>query len=223
MSNNKQTVRAWDLPTRLFHWLLVILIINAYLTYEFGDINMTYHMWNGYALLTLILFRLFWGLWGSSTARFAHFIKGPSAIISYIKSMHSPTPKKFLGHNPAGALMVIALLSLIIIQGTMGLFTSDDILVEGPLASKVSSDFVEFAGFIHAQAYWVIVGFAGFHVFAVFFYLFVKKENLIKAMVTGKKASHDAPDNQSLNEKPLFLAIFSLILSAGIIWLIVTW
>jgi len=214
-------VAAWDLPTRLFHWLLVILMACAYLSYEYGDVNMTWHMWNGYALLTLGLYRLMWGLWGSSTARFSQFIKGPGVVFGYVKSQHTNQPQKYLGHNPVGALMVLSLLGLILVQGSMGLFTSDDIMVEGPLAYKASSDWVTFAGSIHRIGFWVITGFVGLHVFAVAFYLLVKKENLIRPMISGKKDIRFVPDGGVLIAAPLSRALLSVFLSCVVLWLVV--
>ena len=214
--NNK--IPAWDIPTRLFHWVLVLLIANAYLTYEFGDVQMKWHMWNGYALLTLCLYRLIWGIVGSSTARFADFIKGPGAVIGYLASLKSDHPQKYLGHNPAGGLMILALLGLILTQGSMGLFTSDEILVEGPLVFLTSSDWVTFAGTLHRVGFWVIFGFAALHVAAAVFYLVVKKENLIKAMINGKKDRADVPDGARLQARSPVLALVCLLLSAGLVW-----
>lgn len=217
----QKKIPAWDLPTRLFHWLLVALIASAYLTYKFGDVTMTYHMWNGYAILTLCLYRLLWGLVGSNTARFCQFIKGPKAIFSYLKSAKTDQPQKFLGHNPAGALMVLALLGLLITQGSMGLFTTDDIIVEGPLVFLASGDFVSWAGTIHRIGYWVILGFAGFHVLAALFYVFVKKDNLIRAMIDGKKDKHSVPEGESLQARSPLLALACLLIAAGIVYLVV--
>ncbi|NVJ93422.1 MAG: cytochrome b/b6 domain-containing protein [Methylocystaceae bacterium] len=214
-----KTVETWDLPTRVFHWLLVALIANAYLTYAFGDVNMTWHMWNGYAILTLCLYRILWGIFGSSTARFTNFIKGPKGVLDYLKSVKSPHPQKHLGHNPLGGLMILALLALMLVQGSMGLFTSDEILVEGPLVYLVSSDWSSLAGTLHRQGYWIILGFVGLHVAAAFFYLFVKKENLISAMVTGRKDRSLVPDHAALEKTPAFFAVVLLALSAAIVWL----
>ncbi len=218
MAEMNKKVAAWDIPTRLFHWILVTLIAAAYLTYEFGDVNMTYHMWNGYTILTLCLYRLLWGFFGSSTARFSDFIKGPKAVIGYILSLRGNAPQKYLGHNPVGGLMIVALLGLILTQGTMGLFTSDDILVEGPLVFLVSSDWVDTAGSIHRLGFWVIVSFAAVHVAAALFYLFVKKENLIRAMVSGKKEAEIVPAGEELQAASPLKALIFLAISAGIVW-----
>ncbi len=214
-------IPAWYIPTRLFHWILVLLILNAYLTYEFGDVLMTYHQWNGYAILTLCLYRVFWGVMGSNTARFSHFIKGPKAIIAYLRSITSDQPQKFLGHNPLGGLMVLALLSLLLTQGSMGLFTSDDIMVKGPLAYLASSSWVNFAGTLHRIGFWVILGFAALHILAALFYVFVKKDNLIRAMINGVKETSTVPKGEVLKPRSPILALLCLTLSASCVWLVV--
>lgn len=214
----KNMVKAWDVPTRLFHWLLVVLIACSYLSYKFGDVMMQWHMLNGYAILTLVIYRLLWGVIGSSTARFRDFIKGPGAVFSYLKALFSKEPQKFLGHNPAGGLMVVALLLLILGQGTMGLFSSDDIMVEGPLVHKVSSSWVSTASSFHRIGFWVIVGFVSLHVFAAFFYLLVKKENLIRPMVTGLKERKFVPENVSLREVSPLIALMLLAVVAALLW-----
>lgn len=218
-TSKSTTVPVWDIPTRVFHWLLVAMMISAFLTYTFGDLNMTYHKWNGYGLLTLVTYRLLWGVFGSNTARFTNFVRGPGAIWAYLKSLNGPKPQKVLGHNPVGGLMVLALLGLILTQGAMGLFTTDDILVRGPLVHLVSSSWSAFAGTLHRVGFYVITGFAAAHVLAALFYLVVKKENLIVAMLTGKKPSTIVPEGETLSAKPLLRALILLMVSAGLVWL----
>ncbi|MTI08520.1 cytochrome B, partial [Rhodospirillaceae bacterium RKSG073] len=155
--------KVWDIPTRLFHWLLVLLIAAAYVTAEFelGDLDMTYHMYVGYSILAFVIYRILWGILGSSSARFSDFIKSPKAVFSYIKSMYSSQPQKYLGHNPAGGLMVLALLTLILMQAIFGLFTTDDILVDGPLVHIASSSFVSFASSWHHTIFDILLIFIG--------------------------------------------------------------
>ena len=131
---NDRPVPTWDLPTRIFHWALVLLIIDAWVSYSFGDVLMRWHMWNGYALLTLVLFRLMWGIWGSNTARFSGFVASPLRVVRYLRALARGEDEHYLGHNPAGGWSVLVLLGLILVQGVCGLFASDDILV-GRLAS----------------------------------------------------------------------------------------
>ncbi|MEG3617525.1 cytochrome b/b6 domain-containing protein [Magnetovibrio sp. PR-2] len=210
----QHTTPVWDVPTRLFHWSLVAMMAAAFLTYEFADINMTWHKWNGYGLLTLVVYRVLWGVFGSNTARFASFVLGPGAVLRYLKS-----PTQTLGHNPVGALMVLALLSLILVQGSMGLFTTDEILVEGPLVHLVSSDWSSLAGTIHRLGFYVIAGFAGVHVLAALFYLVVKKENLIGAMFSGRKVNTHVPPGERLKPESRLRAIFLLAFSGALVWL----
>lgn len=214
-----KTVEAWDLPTRLFHWILAVLILCAYLSYEYGDVQMKWHMWNGYAILTLCLYRVLWGILGSSTARFGDFVRGPRRIWGYVLSLRNGQEERYLGHNPLGACMVLALLLLILGQGSLGLFTSDDIFVDGPLVFLASSDWVSFAGSLHRIGFWVIVGFVSLHILAALFYVFVKRENLVRAMVNGRKPVKQAPSAAQLQKAPLHRALFLLLFSAGVIWL----
>lgn len=214
-----KTVEAWDLPTRLFHWVLAVLILCAYLSYEYGDVQMKWHMWNGYAILTLCLYRVLWGIFGSSTARFGDFVRGPRRIWGYVMSLRKGSAERYLGHNPLGACMVLALLLLILGQGSLGLFTSDDIFVDGPLVFLASSDWVSFAGSLHRIGFWVIVGFVGLHILAALFYVFVKRENLVRAMISGRKPVKQVPSTAQLQKAPLYRALFLLLLSAGVVWL----
>ncbi|MCL6414129.1 cytochrome b/b6 domain-containing protein [Aestuariirhabdus sp. Z084] len=212
-------VPTWDLPTRLFHWLLVILIANAWVTWKWGDINMLWHMWNGYSLLTLIVFRLLWGIWGSSTARFTQFIRGPKQIIAYLKRSFQREHPRYLGHNPAGALSVVLLLSLVGIQGSFGLFTSDDILVEGPLAYLVSTEVQEWLAGWHRQGFYIILAVVGLHILAVLGHLLLARDNLVRPMINGKKSPSQVPDGEMAQIAPLWLAALTLTLAAGLVWL----
>ena len=126
-------VRIWDVPTRVVDWLMVILIAASWWTAEIGNLEL--HRYSGYSLLALVVFRVYWGFVGSSSARFNHFIKGPSSVFRYVRG---PSPES-LGHNPLGALSVIALLVLLLTQVTLGLFAVDvDGLESGPLSHLVS-------------------------------------------------------------------------------------
>ena len=170
----------WDVPTRLFHWTLVALIAFSWWSAE--EHHTDWHIWSGIAVLTLLTFRLRWGLFGSSTARFRNFIRGPSAVVSYMRGEWRGT-----GHSPLGALSVIALLGLIAVQLTLGLFSSDeDGLVSGPLASFISSGASEEATDLHEDFFNVLLVFIGIHVAAVIFYWIVKRQNLIGPMLTGR-------------------------------------
>ena len=175
-------VPVWDLPTRLFHWSLVALIAFSWWSAEEGPIE--WHMWSGYAILTLLAFRLLWGLFGSSTARFANFVRGPRTVFGYLRDIRS---WKGIGHSPLGALSVIALLLVLAVQVATGLIQiEDDGLVEGPLAHLVSFETAEAAHDIHETSFNVLLVLIGLHVAALIFYRLVLGKRLVGPMVTGK-------------------------------------
>ena len=182
-------VRIWDAPVRIVHWLMVLLIVISWRSAESGD--MDYHRYSGYTLLGLLLFRIFWGFFGSSTARFASFVRGPRAIIAYLRGTsdrvehRDPAPP---GHNPLGALSVIALLLLILTQVMLGLFTVDvDGIESGPLSTFVSFETGRACARLHHQLFDVLVWFIGLHIAAVLFYLLFKRQNLIATMIHGRR------------------------------------
>lgn len=213
----KQTcdIPVWDLPTRLFHWLLVLLVAGAWFSYKFGDVSMTWHKWNGYAVLTLLLFRLLWGVVGSSTARFSDFIKGPRTVWRYLRDgARAPS----LGHNPAGGWSVLAMLGVLIVQAGAGLFTSDDILVSGPLQFLVSADTADALSSIHRLGYYVLLGLVALHLAALAFHRLAHGENLVRAMLNGNKCAEQVPPGASAVQRPLWLAALCLALAAFAVW-----
>jgi len=181
-------LRVWDPPTRLFHWLLTALVaVNIYTGLVGGLDEMEIHFWSGYAILALVVFRVLWGLIGSRHSRFADFVAGPRPIITYVVNLargrHIPT----IGHNPLGALSVLLLLLALAVQAGTGLFASDDIFTEGPLANTVSDDMVNRLTSIHHSGATVLYVLIGLHVATVFAYLLFLKVNLIRPMITGRK------------------------------------
>ena len=171
-------VAIWDLPTRLFHWTLAALIALSWWTAEEHEDDL--HIWSGLAVLSLLIFRIMWGIFGSSTARFANFIRGPKAVLGYLRgTWHG------IGHNPLGALSVIALLGLTAVQVGLGLIASDeDGLMQGPLASLVSTDTSEAALDLHDDLFDVLLVFIGIHVAAIIFYK-LRGKSLLRPMITG--------------------------------------
>lgn len=182
-------VRIWDLPTRLFHWLLLALVFTSFVTGKIGGNAMQWHMWSGYAILTLIVFRILWGLAGSHYALFSTFVRGPREVLAALRGGATPTA----GHNPLGALSVLALLAVLLLQAVTGLFANDDIATEGPLAKLVSGAFSALATRIHAFNEYVILSLVALHLAAIAFYFFAKRDNLVKPMLTGDKSGIDAP------------------------------
>ena len=176
--SGSQTVRIWDLPTRLFHWALAFSVIGAFITVKMG--NMDWHIRLGEWVFCLILFRIIWGFIGPHYARFSQFIKGPKSIATYLKD-----GKKVYGHNPLGALSVIALLALFGFQAVTGLYTGDGYFYQGPLYSIGRGVRDTMTSWHHQMEIWMILLFV-LHVGAVFFYKFFKKDNLLTPMITGK-------------------------------------
>ena len=175
-------VPVWDLPTRLFHWLLVALIGFSWWSAENDEIDL--HIWSGLAILSLLIFRLLWGVVGSSTARFASFVRGPRAILAYLKDMKGWRP---LGHSPLGALSVLALLGVLLAQVGLGLFAMDDDgLYEGSLAYLISIDAAEDVADLHEDLFEVIKILVGLHIAAILYYRVVLGKPLVGPMITGK-------------------------------------
>jgi cytochrome b len=180
-------ILVWDLPTRLFHWLLVIFVIISFVTVNIGGNAMQCHELSGFTILTLLLFRLAWGFVGSRESRFRSFIQGPSAIIRYIKTLMRSDSTHYLGHNPLGGWSIIAMLLALLVQAGTGLFANDDIVTEGPLFDWVGKSTSDWLTRVHKLNHEVIILLVSIHILAVLFYLFFKRENLVKPMFTGFK------------------------------------
>ncbi|MFK8250803.1 cytochrome b/b6 domain-containing protein [Ancylobacter terrae] len=212
------TVLAWDLPTRLAKWALVVLVGCAFLSKYYGDVGLVWHMWNGLAILVVVVFRLLWGLVGGSTARFAGFLRGPGAILAYVRGLASGRAPRFLGHNPAGGWVVVALLVLVGAQATSGLFLTDDIIVEAPLSTVVSGAVVRWAGWLHHNIYRVLLALIAVHVAANLAYSAFGKDNLILAMLSGRKRGGGYVDHGAARPGPVLLALACLAVAAGVVF-----
>lgn len=200
-------IKVWDLATRLFHWGLVIafgfVVYSAFQDKIVGGFDVM-HRRAGIMILILVVFRLFWGVVGSDTARFTRFVKGPKSILQYLKGESNDSALESVGHSPLGALSVVAMLVLLLVQATMGLFSTDGILFDGPLASLVDNS--ERITLIHRWTGYTLMGLVGLHILAIVFYKLVKKQALIKAMITGNKDS-DQPQPK-IKSQWLALALF---------------
>jgi cytochrome b len=178
------TVVVWDLPVRLFHWFVVAGIAVSWWSAEYRLMNV--HRYSGYTLLGLLVFRIYWGLFGSPTARFAQFVRGPGAIAKYLRE---PAAHASPGHNPLGGLSVAVMLLLLLTQVGLGLFVTDvDGLESGPLSYLVSFETSRTLAERHETIFNVLLGFMALHIAAVLFYLFARRTNLIAAMITGRRA-----------------------------------
>lgn len=204
-------IAVWDLPTRFFHWLVVLLIPVMWWTAK--NDRMEIHILLGQVMLGLILFRLIWGLIGSSTARFVGFVRGPGAILRYLRGQWQG-----IGHNPLGALSVLALLGALVVQVGLGLFASDDDgLYQGPLSHFVSYETAEEIAELHEAWFDVILVLIGVHLAAILFYLVVKRDNLVGPMVTGGRLSRG--EEQAMTAAPAW----RLLLAAGLASALTLW
>jgi cytochrome b len=222
-----QRIRVWDLPVRLFHWVLVALMTTSYLTGRAGGDWMTLHFLSGYAILTLILFRIAWGVVGSTTARFSNFVKGPAAAFGHLRELLGKHGPHDAGHNPMGGAMVVAMLFAVLLQTLAGLFSADTDtgIVNGPLAHLIPDKWIDRV--THFHGFWVnvLLVMVALHVLAVVTYLVWKRQNLVGAMLTGHKprrlvAPPDAPV-PALSFGSGWLALGLLAGSALIVFLVV--
>ena len=180
------TVRVWDLPTRLFHWALAACVIGLVVTANVGGNLMEWHGRLGYAVLSLLLFRIVWGFVGGHWSRFGSFLYGPAAVIAYLRGKARPEHK--VGHNPLGMLSVFALIAVLLLQVSTGLFSDDEIAFTGPLVGLVSGDTVSQATSYHKSVgKLMLIALVVVHVLAILYYKWVKKDNLVRPMVLGDK------------------------------------
>lgn len=207
-----RTIRVWDLPTRLFHWLLVLLVVAAFVTGWLGGNLIEWHGRAGVAITGLLAFRLVWGVVGSTYARFAQFVPGPGRLAAYLRGQWYG-----IGHNPLGALSVLALLGILIFQSVSGLMANDDIAFEGPLYALVSKDTSDWLSSLHRQNFWPIIVLVTLHVSAIMFYAHVKKDNLVKPMITGVKAVAD-PQARSAQGGGIVALIVALVIAGFAVW-----
>jgi cytochrome b len=190
----KTSALAWDGPTRLFKWTLVLIVFDGWLSNKYGAGVPAWHKYNGYSALVLIVFRVLWGFAGGSTARFSNFVVGPGKLRSYMRG-----GAKYLGHNPLGGLMVVGLLLLVAAQAMTGLFAADEdrLIIEGPLARTVSDNAVDFAARWHGRIFDVLEIAIVVHIAANIIYALFRREPLVRAMVTGDKPAEDYADMAS--------------------------
>lgn len=182
-------IKVWDLPVRICHLLLILLIAFQYLSAEILTEDwipnpIQLHFYAGYACLGVIIFRILWGFLGTKYAKFNNFIKSPMAIVKYLNNNDK---KHYLGHNPLGALSVIALLLVILVQAATGLFISDQIFSDGPYYGVLSSYWQGVVNFLHHNVFNLLLGFIGVHIAAIIYYKLKKNQALTQAMISGYK------------------------------------
>jgi cytochrome b len=213
-------VPVWDIPVRVFHWALVLLIGFSWLS---GKMEwMDWHFYSGYAVLALVLFRILWGFVGSTHARFSDFLYGPSALIAYIRTLPSRTAAKFAGHNPLGGISVVLILICVLVQTGSGLFANDDVLYEGPLYKYVSKEMSDWLTTIHKYNFNLLLTLAGVHIAAILYYLWWKSENLVKPMFTGRKLLPPGVVPAQAKMRGSGLAVVLLAVCAAGVWYLVS-
>jgi cytochrome b len=211
-------MRIWDLPTRLFHWILVVLIFTSWLS-AWRD-WMRLHVLCGLTILTLLLFRLFWGIIGSDTARFSHFLANPLEGVRHLMRLARREPDTEAGHNAAGGWMVVALLALLFVQAGTGLCSNDDVLTEGPLARIVGKAWSDRITHIHDVNFVLIEIAVASHVLAIIAYRVLKGQNLLLPMITGKKRLPGTTRAPRMMHPILALAVFALCALAVVLFLV---
>jgi len=180
-----RSVTVWDAPTRLFHWALVLLVLTSWVSVKRNWMEL--HFLSGYSIAALLLFRLGWGLIGSDTARFANFLHGPSAVLRHLAQLRSREPDREVGHNAAGGWMVLLMLLLLVVQVATGLSANDDVMLEGPFAKYVGKAVSDRLSVIHGFNFNLIEAAILLHLAAILTYAVLKRHNLVRPMITGRK------------------------------------
>ncbi len=210
-------LKVWDLPVRVFHWAIVVLIFAAWLTQELNRMDL--HVWVGYTILTLLLFRIAWGFVGSDTARFGGFLRSPLAALQHLAHLHRREVDREVGHNAAGGWMVLLMLVVIGVQAGTGLFSNDDGNTEGPLMHFVSKDQSNWLSHVHSLNFKLIEGIIVLHVLAIALYAGLKRQNLLWPMITGSKTMPKDVTPPRL-ASPV-LALVMLAVAAGVVtWMV---
>ena len=214
MTQETRTTLVWDLPVRILHWLIVICVGVSWWAAE--QRVMDVHRYSGYALLGILIVRIYWGFVGSQTARFGAFVRGPSAIAQYLRNPPAPAPP---GHNPLGGWSVVVMLLLLLTQVGLGLFVTDvDGLESGPLSYLVSFDTSRTLADIHEIVFNVLLALIALHIAAVLFYLLVRRTNLIGAMFTGRRPAQAVAS--SVQIASLWRLLPGIAIAAAIVWYI---
>ena len=210
--------QVWDVPTRVFHWAIVLIVLAQWCSAEWNLLAMEWHFRLGYAALALVLFRIAWGFVGSESARFSNFVRGPEAVARYLPQLLARQPQALAGHNPLGGWSVLLLLALLLAQSLTGLFSSDDISLFGPLAERVSVDTAGAMTGWHKDLTDALVIMIGVHLLAVAWHGLFKREDLTRAMFTGSKALPEPPQLQfaGAGRAALVMAV-----CAAIVWAVV--
>lgn len=211
------TVRIWDLPTRLFHWALAASIAGLVITAKVGGNAMEWHFRLGYCVLALLVFRIAWGLIGGRWSRFTSFLYSPGRVLRYLRG--AAHAEDGVGHSPLGALSVFALLAVLVAQVGTGLLSDDEIAFAGPLTRFVSNTVVGQATNYHKEiGQYLVLGLVALHLLAIIFYVFVRRQRLVRPMLQGDKVlpAPAAPARDDLASRVVALVVLAL--SASLAW-----
>jgi cytochrome b len=213
---NRRRILVWDAPTRLFHWSAVVLVAACYVTERLNW--MQWHAWAGEALLALVLFRIFWGVFGSETARFSHFLASPIHGLRHLARLHHREPDSQIGHNAAGGWMVLVMILLLLAQCLTGLYVNNDIADEGPFTEIMPAPIADLIERLHAILWNALLAMIALHLLAILAYAFVKRHNLVLPMLTGRKHLH--PDTSHPRIVSAIRALLLLTIGAILVILI---
>jgi len=208
MKSSARLLPLWDLPTRIFHWAIVICLPLSW--WSADNDNYELHQWLGYTVIVLVVGRVVWGFVGSRHSRFADFLVGPRRVIAYLRGSEAAGA----GHNPLGGWSVLVLLALLLSQAVSGLFNSDDVLFSGPLYYAANREWRDIMGLVHELAFDALLVFVGLHILAVLYHQFWRKEHLLQAMISGSapgRGGREAP-------VPLWRALLIAALAVLSLW-----
>jgi cytochrome b len=216
--HGERVVRVWDLPTRLFHWALVLALIAQVVTGKIGGAALPWHMRIGYCIFALIVFRLVWGFVGGHWSRFGNFVYGPASVLRYLRSRHAAGDLFHVGHNPLGSASVFAMLAILIVQVATGLVADDEIATVGPLNRFVSTAFGLSATSWHKGAgFAIILTLVVLHIGAVLFYRLRMQQDLIGPMLSGDKRLPGAVPGSVDDRMSRVRALAIILVSAGLV------
>ncbi len=220
MPDAPHPVRIWDLPTRLFHWLLAICVVGAVVSAKVGGNAMEWHFRLGYCVLALLAFRLLWGFAGGHWSRFARFVYSPATLWRYLRGRPTPGVLADVGHSPLGALSVWALFAVLAVQAGTGLVADDEIINTGPLVRFVSGAASSLAtGWHKSYGQWLVLGLVGLHVAAVGYYAVVRRKTLIRPMISGDKhVLGDVPPSADTVRTRVLAMVLMAACAAAVAW-----
>ena len=210
-------MRVWDAPTRLFHWAIVVLIAVSYFSMKFDNVEL--HYLSGYTMLSLLLFRLCWGIVGSETSRFRQFMRSPVEGLRHLASFGAREPDRQIGHNAAGGWMVLFMLAVLAVQAVTGLFAGDPVEGGGPFVDQIAGSTQKWLNTVHALNWNLILALMALHIVAILAYAAVKRHDLVRPMVTGKKRL-PANTRQPRFVSPL-LAVAIVAVAGAFVWALV--